>query len=71
MYYADINDSMVSDLLIQASINTDNQFMAFYHSSWEYCPYTGISTEAYIIFYQGGPIDYGAHVPAPVDQLIT
>ena len=27
---------------------------------------TGRSTGAYIIFYQGGPIDYGTHVPGPV-----
>ena len=28
-YYADMNDAMVSDLLIQASIKTDNHLMAF------------------------------------------
>ena len=42
--------------------------MAFYHSSWQDCPDTGRSTGAYIIFYQGGPIDYGTHVPVPVAQ---
>ena len=26
------------------------------------------STGAYIIFYQGGPIDHGTHVPGPVSQ---
>ena len=29
---------------------------------------TGRSTGAYIIFYQGGPIDHGTHVPVPVAQ---
>ena len=29
---------------------------------------TGRSTGAYIIFYQGGPIDHGTHVPGPVAQ---
>ena len=42
--------------------------MDFYDSSWKYCPDTGISTGAYIIFYQGGPIEYGTHVPGPVSQ---
>ena len=36
--------------------------------SWQYCPDTGRSTGAYIIFYQGGPIDHGTHVPGPVAQ---
>ena len=56
-YYANINDAVVSDLLIQASIKTENQLMYFYDSSWKYCPDTGICTGSYIIFYQGGSID--------------
>ena len=42
--------------------------MAFSDSSWQDCPYTGRSTGAYIIFYQGGTIDHGTHVPGPVAQ---
>ena len=42
--------------------------MAFSDSSWQDCPNTGISTVAYIIFYQGGTIDHGTHVPVPVAQ---
>ena len=42
--------------------------MAFSDSSWQDFPYTGRSTGAYIIFYQGGPIDHGTHVPGPVAQ---
>ena len=42
--------------------------MAFYDSSWQDCPDTGRSTGAYIIFYQGGPIDHGTHVLGPVEQ---
>ena len=34
----------------------------------KYCSETGISTGAYIIFYQGGPIDHETHVPVPVSQ---
>ena len=42
--------------------------MAFSDSSWQDCPDTGRSTGAYIIFYQGGPIDHGTHVTGPVAQ---
>ena len=42
--------------------------MAFSYSSWQDCPDTGRSKGAYIIFYQGGPIDHGTHVPGPVAQ---
>ena len=42
--------------------------MDFYDYSWKYCPDTGRSTGAYIIFYQGGPIEHGTHVPGPVAQ---
>ena len=42
--------------------------MAFSDSSWQDYPDTGRSTGAYIIFYQGGSIYHGAHVPGPVAQ---
>ena len=67
-YYADLNDSIVTDLLRQANIKTKNHFMDFSDSSWQDCPDTVRSTGAYIIFYQGGPIDHGTHVPVPVAQ---
>ena len=62
-YYADLNDAPVTDFLKQANIKTKNHLMAFSDSSWQDCPDTGSSTGAYIIFYQGGPIDHGTHVP--------
>ena len=64
-YYADMKDEHLFYLLIQANNKTENRFMALYDSSWKYWPYTGRSTGAYIIFYQGGPIDHGTHVPVP------
>ena len=67
-YYADINDAQVTDFLRQASIKTENQLMDFSDSSWKDCPNTSRSTGSYIIFYQGGPIDHGTHVPGPVAQ---
>ena len=56
-YYTDMNDVPVSDLLKQASIKTENHLMDFSGSSWQECPDTVRITGAYIIFYQGGPID--------------
>ena len=53
-YYADMNDAPVTDLLRQASIQTENQLMAFSDSSWQHCPDTGRSTGAYIIFIKVG-----------------
>ena len=70
-YYADMRDATLSDLLRQASINTENQLMAFYDYSWQDFPDTGISTGAYMIFYQGGKLDHGTHVPGPVSQSIA
>ena len=67
-YYSDMKYEPLSDLLRQASINTENELMAFSDSSWQYCPYTGRSTGEYIIFYQGGPIYHGTHIPGPVSQ---
>ena len=70
-YYADLNDTPVTDLLRQANIKTKNHLMAFSNSSWQDCPYTGRSTGVCIIFYQGEPINHGTHVPGPVSQFIA
>ena len=67
-YYADMNDTPVSELSRQDSIDTDNQFMALFDSSWQDCPDTGRSLVSHIIFYQGGPIDHGTHVLGSVSQ---
>ena len=67
-YYLDMNDAPLSDLLRQASIKNENHLMDFYDSSWQDCPDTGRSTGSYMIFYQGGSIYHGTHVPGPVDQ---
>ena len=42
--------------------------MDFSDSIWQDFPYNGRITGAYIIFYQGGPIDHGTHVTGPVSQ---
>ena len=70
-YYADMKDAPLSNLLIQANINTENQLMAFSDPSWKNCKYTGRSIGAYIIFHQGGKIDHGTHVIGTVAQSIS
>ena len=67
-YYTNMNDAPVSYLLKQASIKTENHLMDFSYPSWQDFPDTGRSTGAYIIFYQGGPIDHGTHVSETVDK---
>ena len=63
-----MNDAPVSDILRQASIKTENQMMDVSASSWKDYPDTAIITGAYIIFYQGCPIDHGTHIPEIVAQ---
>ena len=67
-YYANMNYAPVSDLLIQASIKTENHLIDFSYYSCQYFPDTDRSIGAYIMFYQGGPINHGTHVPGPVSQ---
>ena len=67
-YYANMKDAPLSDLLRQASINTENQLRDLYDSSWKDCPDTVRSTGLYIIFYQGRPIDHVIHVPGSVSK---
>ena len=67
-YYADMNDAPATDLLIQASIKTENHLMDFSGSSWQDFPYTGRSTGAYIIFYQCGKFYHGTHFTGPFSR---
>ena len=61
---------LVSESFSQASIKTENQLIDFSDSIWQDCLDTIRDTGAYIIFYQGGTIENGTHVPGPVSQLI-
>ena len=65
-YFIYIKDAPLSDLLRQANINTKNQLTALSDSIGQNIPETARIIGAYIIFYQGGPIDNGTHVPGPV-----
>ena len=55
-------------MLRQASIKTENQLMNFSDYSSQDFPDTGRIRGAYIIFYHGGTIDHGTHVPGQVAQ---
>ena len=57
-----MNDAPLSDLLRQAIIKTEKKLMDVSDYSWQYFPDSGRIKGAYIIFYQGGPIDHGTHV---------
>ena len=69
-YYADLNDAPVTNILRQANIKTNNRLMEFSDSSWKDCPDTGRSKGAYIIYYQGVPIDHGTHVKLHFEGLV-
>ena len=70
-YYSDIKYAPLFDLLRRSNIKTKNQLMVLYDSSFQDYIDTVRSTGAYIIFYQGGPIDYGTHDTGPVAQSIA
>ena len=67
-YYAYLKDVPLSEFLRLPNINTENQLMALYYSIWKHCTDTVIIIGSYIIYYQGGKIDHGTHVPGPVSQ---
>ena len=63
-----MNDLPLSELLMQASIQTNNPLMDFSDYSQHDCTDTGRNTGAYSIFYQCGTIDHVTHVPGPGAQ---
>ena len=66
--YSKKEDSHLYDLLRQDRIKSENHLMLCSDSSWKDCLDTGISTGAFIVFFQGGPLDLCTHVPVPVAQ---
>ena len=68
IYCSDMKDAPLYDLLRKSGINTKNQLMVFSDYSWQDFTDTGRSRREFIIFYQGGTIDHGTHVPGPVAQ---
>ena len=68
IYYANIKDAPISDLLIEAIVNIDKQLVVLSDYIWKDCTDTGISIGSYIVFCQGGTIDHCIHIPGTVDQ---
>ena len=65
-FYRHIEDSPMYDLLKQNNVKLDHNMFGMHDSSWQDCPDTGRSTGAYIIFSQGGPVDFATFVPVPI-----
>ena len=63
-----MGDTPLYEILRYAIIMNENQLMVLSDSIWQDCPHTGIITGAYIVFYQGGPIDNCTHVTRPFSQ---
>ena len=66
-FFSDLKKSHVYKLLNSNNIKTtEDSVIIFSDSSWNDCIDTGRSTGVYISFNQGGPADYGSHIPVPV-----
>ena len=66
-FFSDFKCSNVYKLLNNNNIETtEDSVIIFSDSSWNDCIDTGRSTGGYISFNQGGPADYGSHLPVPV-----
>ena len=55
-YHYDMNNAPLSNLLIQATIEAENQLIILSDSIWQYFPDTVRSTGAYIIFFKVGQL---------------
>ena len=65
-FYRVIEDSPIHQLLEQAGEKNVKQLFGMHDSSWQDCPDTGRSTGAFVLFSQGGAVDYNTFVPSPV-----
>ena len=61
-----MEDSPVYDILRKEKIDPAHNFFGMHDSSWQDCPDTGRSTGSYLIFDQGGVVDFSTLVPSPV-----
>ena len=65
-FYKNVEDSPIHELLVRNKKSVEHGFFGICDSSWQDCPVTGRSTGSYIIFSQGGPVDFSSYVPVPV-----
>ena len=63
-----MKDAPLFDLLRKPSIKDENQLMSFSDFIWKTCLDTGRTIVEYMIFYQGGTIEHGTHVPGTISQ---
>ena len=68
MYDTKIEDANLSDLLRQSILNTEKLLDLLSDSICQYCQDTIRNTGAYIVFYQGGPIDRFTHILGQFSQ---
>ena len=68
IYYANMEDAPLYELLRQSRIKTENQLMVFHDSICQDCPDTGRIAGAYIVLDQGGTFDHCTHITGPVSQ---
>ena len=67
-YYSNIDYLPLYELLIQARIKTENQFMVFYDLRWRDLPDTGRSTVSCFLFCQGVTIMHCTYAPGLIYQ---
>ena len=65
-FYRNVEDSLVYYLLRQAGETNVKTLFGMHDSSWQDCPDTEQSTGSYILFSQGGAVDYSTFVLSPV-----
>ena len=53
-------------LLLENDIKSTLNLYGMHDSSWQDCPDTDCSTAAYLIFFQGGVVDFNSFLPTPV-----
>ena len=65
-YYRNPDDSPVYDALKQVGVDPIHTLFGMHDSSWQDCPDTGRSTGCYLLFDQGGVVDFSTFVPSPI-----
>ena len=65
-FYHNIEDAPIYKLIKEAGEKDVKKLFGMHDSSWQDYPVTGESTASYVLFYQGGTVDYSTYVPSPV-----
>ena len=65
-YYSNWTTSPVYKIISDNNITTSTSLISFSDSNWQDDHGTARSTGAYIIFYQGGPVDFSSNLPQPI-----